>query len=547
MRQFQNQNDSNNREPWPHLGGADIELGNFITGMDGAPSGAIAAQAILAEIDGIPSSAYSGSGYSRLDSYTSTEKAPRHDPQDWCRKYLATNGSSIYIDLGHTEIAFPELNSAREFVACFHAMLRVVNQARDTAGRYLPAGQELHVLANNTDGVDTWGSHLNFCIPRRTFDKILHEKVNYLLFLAGYQASSLLFTGQGKAGSGNGRPDVPFQISQRADFIESVAGWQTTYRRPIINLRDEPWCGNPASHSSRIGGRWARLHVIFYDSCLSHVSNYLKFGVIQLVLALIAQDKVDSRLLLDDPLAAVWEWSHDLTMSRALPLLSGGSITAIELQLRILEEARRMVEAGDCTIPDAKELCNLWEDTLLKLRAAGEDPDALDAVAPRLDWARKLLILRQALKTRPELNWHSPQIRQLDALWSSIDPQQGIYWAMERAGLVEKIVGEDEIERAIQEPPPDTRAYVRAELLRMAAPGQVRHVDWDSISFHVQTPSGLPAIRTLDLPDPFMGREEYQMLTRGCVTLDDVLDALAASAPVTAAETSVVPWYGAEY
>ena len=39
-------------EPWPLLGGADIELGNFMTGHDATHSDA-AAKAILAEVDGI--------------------------------------------------------------------------------------------------------------------------------------------------------------------------------------------------------------------------------------------------------------------------------------------------------------------------------------------------------------------------------------------------------------------------------------------------------------------------------------------------------------
>ena len=39
-----------------------------------------------------------------------------------------------------------------------------------------------------------------------------------------------------------GIDDVPFQLSQRADFFEEEVGLETTLKRPIVNTRDEPHC-----------------------------------------------------------------------------------------------------------------------------------------------------------------------------------------------------------------------------------------------------------------------------------------------------------------
>ena len=36
--------------------------------------------------------------------------------------------------------------------------------------------------------------------------------------------------------------EVPFQLSQRADFFEEEVGLETTLKRPIVNTRDEPHC-----------------------------------------------------------------------------------------------------------------------------------------------------------------------------------------------------------------------------------------------------------------------------------------------------------------
>ena len=79
-----------------------------------------------------------------------------------------------------------------------------------------------------------------------------------------------MFTGQGKVGSENGRPATPYQLSQRADFVETLMGKQTTHRRPIVNSRDEALCG-ATSHfvsgaSQDLG--LARLHCIFFDNTL---------------------------------------------------------------------------------------------------------------------------------------------------------------------------------------------------------------------------------------------------------------------------------------
>jgi proteasome accessory factor A len=535
-------------ERWPQIGGADIELANFMTGIDPALSNMAAARAVLAAFDGVstaadkvsstPSGSYDTERTDRVNGADSTESArPTFNPQDWCRKWSAVNGSCAYIDMSHVELAFPEITSAKQFVAYWHAMLLLAMRARESANRNLPSGRQIELVANNSDGhgVSSWGAHLNFCIPRRSFDRILYEKVHYLLFLAGFQASAVIF-GQGKVGSENGRPSVDFQLSQRADFIETVSGWQTTYRRPIVNLRDEALCGRSSlsAASQRPADKWARLHVIFHDSTLSHVANFLKFGATQIVLQMIAEGWVDTSLLLDDPLEAVQTWSHDISLTSTAPLLAGGSVTAVEMQLRILAHARRFIDEGRCQVADAQEILELWRDTLLKFQT-----NDWPALAPRVDWVRKWMLITHAMRRHPHLTWQSPEVKHLDHQWASLNAA-GLYWAMDRAGAVEHIVTEREIAQAMIEPP-DTRAFARAALLRLARPGQIADVNWDSIAFNVRTPAGR-ATRTLELPDPHFTRGSFERLTRGCTTLQQMLDALGAPAPVVMAPVSVMTY-----
>lgn len=522
----------------PPVGGADTELANFIEGNpDLRDTCSPAATAILAEVDGLPSRDttrlhYSG-GYGYHDTAgnggnvgtAGRSSGGGFNPQDWCRKFLACNGSCIYIDLGHTEFCVPEVTSASDFVTYWHAMLRIVRLAQEKADRKLPPGQRIHVLVNNSDGLGhSYGAHLNFLVHRKTFENLFRRKMHFMLWLASYQVSSIVITGQGKVGSENDRDPVAFQLSQRADFFEMLTGLQTTHHRPLINERDEPLCG-PLWRNGSADRPWARLHVIFYDANLSHVACYLKFGILQIILAMIAAGRVNHRLILEDPVHAVVSWSHDISLRRRMPMLSGAQLTVVELQMLFLEEARRFVDGGTCNVPEANRILDLWQDTLVKLEAG-----AIEELASRLDWALKLSTLTAALEQRPDLTWSSPKIKTLDHLYSSLDPQEGLYWRYEQANAVERIADNASIERAMVQPPDGTRAYTRAMLLRRADPASVDAVNWDWIDFSFRNAGSWPRRRTIEMSDPLgLTRSETEQAFGHTDTVSDALDALGVA------------------
>jgi proteasome accessory factor A len=583
----------------PKLCGADVELGNFILGVRGGDTGAVAAWALLQEIDGLPlgsgrrawsqerparrgggivsqprlagrgtddvprqpstrggtddvsrqPSARRGSddvarqlsarrGAGTASRLPAARRRSGFDPQDWGRRFLPGNGGCFYIDLDHLELCLPEVRSAYDHLACWHAMLRIARQAMAAAGETLPAGQRLEVLVNNSDGRgNSYGSHLNFLVARRTWNDLVHRRLHRLLYLASYQVSSILLGGQGKVGSENDMPAASFQISQRADFFETLIGVQTTHRRPLVNARDEALCGRSQSSKkavarttrsagsgtrgdlarattgaharsrgdlaraatdvgSRAADDLARLHVIFYDSTLCHVATVLKVGVLQVVLAMLEAGGGSLAPILDDPLEAVVSWSHDPTLRRRARLASGRRLTAVEHQLLVLEEVKPFVDAGGCDgiVPRARDIVALWEETLQLLERRD-----FDALARRLDWALKLTLLERTLARRPQLDWRSPEIKHIDHLYSSLDLQDGLYWSCEAAAMTERLVEEAEIEHFIGNPPADTRARSRAMLLRALDPEAVATVDWDRIRFRDPRRRGLC---TIEMPDP---------------------------------------------
>jgi proteasome accessory factor A len=539
----------------PKLCGADFELGNFIDGPESLTGNtALAARLLLREFEGLPlaTSWQLGKSAQQAAVDAASDKRPGEpnmdiggpvarqadaepdiDPQDWGRKFLPANGGCAYIDLNHLELCVPEVCSAFDHVAATHAMLRLARRALDAVNHKLPADWKIKVLAANSDGLgNSFGSHLNVLVSKEAWKRMFCHQLQDVLFLAAYQVSSILFTGLGKVGSENGRPRVRYQLSQRADFFEQVVGLQTTFNRPIVNSRNETLCGSPhlGQPQERSGPSPARLHVIFYDNNLCHHAALLKIGVLQIISAMIEARQTDMRLLLEDPLRAVLAWSHDPTLRARVPLVEGGRTTAVELQLRFLESAKRFVSKGGCDgiVPRAAEIMRLWEDTLLKLHRSD-----FDALVPRLDWLLKMRILEHALSQHPNLTWESPEVKHLDHLYSSLD--DGLYWVYERSGMVERVVSEGHIERLTHEPPSDTRAWTRAMLLRRAGAEAVDFVDWDSIRFRTPGTFVWPQTRTLELPNPLgFTKETAERHFSQAGAFGSLLDALGAKAATSA-------------
>jgi Pup amidohydrolase len=549
----------------PKVCGSDIELANFLLGTHEAiQTDILASRLLLREIRGWPqknwnytggyassmtqapgrttTTSYAGygnyaypasqtSGYSQTGTYGSNP-APGYDPQDWGRRFLDTNGGCVYIDLNHLEICTPELVSAYDYVAASRAMLEVARQAREAASAKLPAGLRLVVLANNVDGHGhTFGSHCNFLITRAARSNIFDRKLQFLLYLAAFQVSSIIYTGQGKVGSDNGQTPCNYQISQRADYFEVLTGVQTTYNRPIVNSRNESLCGlsGTSMGTPRPGGDLQRVHCIFYDHSLCQVATLLRMGVMQIVLAMIEAEHMNPGLLLDDPLAALWQWSHDPSLTATARNAAGKNITAAEHQLLFCEEAGRFIEQGGCDdiVPRAKEIHALWADTLQLLHAKD-----FGRLAPRIDWILKKEILETAMQEHPDLNWQSPAIKKLDLVYSDIDLSEGIFWEYEKIGATECVVTPDEIAHFVSNPPSDTRAWTRAMMLRLGK-AQVDDVDWDELRFKVKEDDrSWPVTRVLETPDPLEhDSRQAEPILRDAHDLVPVLDALGATRP----------------
>lgn len=494
----------------PKVLGADVELANFFVGVTDRSSAAEAARELL-------------QAFAKVTGAVGRFEEHPRDHHDWARFFLPSNGGCAYIDAHHLELCTGEQRGAHDFVAAWQGMLVLAQQALYAANEARGLGRErVQALVNNSDGRVSYGSHLNVLVTRRIWHEILERKPHYLAVLASYQAASLVLTGQGAVvGTAGDRP-APFELSQRAPYLESLIGPQTTYHRPLVNTRDEAHCGRWNGGASDC----ARLHVIAYDSSLCDVGTLAKVGGLQLLLAMLEAGVVPTDLALDDPVGAARAWSADPTLEQPMALLDGREVTAVELQSLFTDRMRRFADhrLPDGVVPRAADILMAWETTL-GLLIRRDWP----ALGRRLDWALKLGLIERAMRHRPDLDWDSPAIGYLDQIYASLDPHEGLYWASRRGGGVDQIVTPADIERAAHQPAEDTRAWARAHLLRRAAADQIDQVDWDHIRFRLAHPG--KGVRTwrVDLPSPLSGtKAELEATLQESGSLGELLETLGA-------------------
>jgi Pup amidohydrolase len=416
---------------------------------------------------------------------------------------ILTNGARLYVDHAHPEFSTPEVTSPLDIVRWDKAGEQVMLDATRRAAA-LPGGPQIVLYKNNTDNKGaSYGAHENYLMRRSTpFADIVRH-------LTPFFVSRQVVCGAGRVGKGQDGREHGFQVSQRADFFEVEVGLETTLKRPIINTRDEPHA-DPE--------KYRRLHVIIGDANLSEVSTYLKVGTTALVLAMIEERFIDRDLGIDGPVAALRAVSHDPSLRQTVTLNDGRTLTAVQLQLEYLDLARKYVEDRYGADADAQTVDVLarWESVLDRLE---RDPMSL---AGELDWVAKLKLLEQ-YRSRDGLEWDDAKLALIDLQYSDIRPEKGLYHRLARAGRMERLLTQEQVDDAMHDPPTDTRAYFRGRCLEQYAE-HVAAASWDSVIFDLPGRESLQRVPTID---PLRGSKAHvgELLDR-CETAEQLFTAL---------------------
>src|SRR6266568_2601768 len=209
--------------------------------------------------------------------------------------------------------------------------------------------------------------------------------------------------------------------------------------------------------------KYRRLHVIIGDANLSEVSTYLKVGTTALVLAMIEDKFLGTDLSIEAPVAELRAISHDPTCRRLVTLKDGRKMTPVQLQAEYLELARKFTEDK-----------------------YGNDVD--------------------------------------DITTDVLDRWESVHNRLAARGRMVRLTDDAAVERAVENPPEDTRAYFRGRCLRQY-PESVAAASWDSVIFDIPGRESLQRVPTLE---PLRGTRAH---------VGELLDRCRSAAELVAALT----------
>jgi len=394
---------------------------------------------------------------------------------------VLTNGARYYVDHAHPECSTPECRTPLEVVRYDRAAEEIMRLSMERAVAMLPAGGEVVVYKNNSDGKgNSYGCHENYLVDRAVpFGRLVSQ-------ITPHFVTRQVFAGAGKVGCespGSMPGDIAYQLSQRADFFEEEVGLETTLKRPIVNTRDEPHC-DPA--------KYRRLHVIVGDANMSEMATYLKVGTTAIVLAMLEDDALGDDLVLAHPVTAIRQVSNDPTLKATIALGSGKRMTALDVQWQLLERARTWADRhglDSVSVDDGKRVLEEWESVLTGLES---DPNE---VADVVDWVAKKRLV-DGYAQRHDLAPTDARLKAIDLQYSDLRRDRSL---AARCGL-RTMVDDAAVREAVDTPPESTRAYFRGTCLARFAP-EIVAANWDSIVFDI----GRDPLKRVPMMEPLRG------------------------------------------
>ena len=404
-------------------------------------------------------------------------KADAHRPfsfHEMKSDLVLPNGARFYNDHTHPEYSTPECRTLKDLLAHDRAGERIVQRAADRRNQSL-GGAHVQLYKNNTDfHGHSYGCHDNYLVPR---------VISFAQLVAGllpFLVSRQVMAGAGKVGieaQESGFVPGAYQLSQRADFMETELSVDTMHNRPIVNTRDEP-------HADR--NKYRRLHLIIGDANMCEYATALKIGTTQLVLGLIERGAAPN-LELEQPVAAVKQVSRDADLKATVRQNNGRTLSGLEIQEQYYAAAQRTLAGSDA---ETDWILREWGETL---RLLIQDRTRLIG---KLDWVTKLWLLETFVREE-RIGWDDPWLASLDLEYHNMSAARGLFLGLEAEGKAWRMTTEADVEQALSSGPPDTRGGLRGLCVRRF-PDQIKAMQWERIQF-----SGGLIPKSLEMGDLF--------------------------------------------
>jgi Pup amidohydrolase len=202
----------------------------------------------------------------------------------------------------------------------------------------------------------------------------------------------------------------------------------------------------------RLFRRRQRMQLGLSDSNMAQVAEYLKVAVTCLVIDMSEAGFLDGLPEPGDPLAALRAINADPGLDTRVAITGGEPMRAIDIQRAYLERAREFVHRDSTPSLEAAEVVKRWREALDLLEA---EPTALFG---RVDWITKKQLVEQAGGGDHEVQ------KKIDLKYHELGA--GYFSLLEKRDLAPRLVTEQEIERALREPPARSPAQIRSMIIR---------------------------------------------------------------------------------
>ena len=396
------------------------------------------------------------------------------------------NGGRLYLDVGsHPEYATAECDNLSDLIKQDQAGDRIVEELAVSAEIRLNAegikGQ-IHLFKNNMDAAgNSYGCHENFSVSRKkNFEEVTESIIPFL-------TTRQIFCGAGKWISSS--KGANFQISQRAEHMWESVSSATTRSRPIINTRDEP-------HADP--DEYRRLHIIVGDSNMSETTTVLKVATTELMLRAAELGLLKDKFTIENPIKTIREISNDLKFRNSFRLSSGREITALQMQNEMYNIVLSMPGLDEILEkPFYRYALKLWRRSLDALES--EDYSLVDM---ELYWMIKRKFMN-SYKEKHQLNDMDSRLILLDISYHNIRKDRGLFYILEKSGMVKTLITNNDVNSAMENPPQTTRAALRGRFIKVAQEKKRDFtVDWVNLKINDQQQSSIAC------KDPFKNTDE---------------------------------------
>lgn len=377
------------------------------------------------------------------------------------------NGSRAYYDVGHLEISTCEVGDFYAQLVWEKAGEKIFDWVRKVMEeRHLREGEQILAFKNNTapDGT-SYGSHENYLVPRSiTFpDRFARE-------LAPHLMTRFIYTGAGDILQNR------YVLSPSVFLTSKMVSSHTMSGTGVLNTRDE-------AHGD--ASRIRRLHIQIGDALMNEVAILLRGFTTQAVIVLMEMDALKDVPEMKAPLDDMWHNVEQTSPDKwRVSLKDGCVVSPIEVQRYYLAKVE---SEGLVQDPMERKAFKIWEEVLDDL-----ENKRSKKLARRVEWLDRYFAIQDQVRVQPD----DPEVEMRAAKgYSDVGLGRGIHYRRFRQGLIDRATTDEEIIKAINEPPGDTRAALRR---RLCDDNEVASIDWSYVT--IRTADG--QTRRIDLPDP---------------------------------------------